>query len=106
MPPKAKLYKSTGKKKNDPQGLSQSTSVSLTSEQEDQFQVELYWCIQQLQSALGSGKLNNKQGLCKLCPVIFTYCTNVNKICCLPVNLDKSNRSNFEQFQFKIFITK
>lgn len=72
MPPKPKLYKSTGKSKNDPQGPSQSSSVSLTSEQADQFQVELYWCIQQLQSALGSGKLNNKQGLYKFSSLIFT----------------------------------
>lgn len=65
MPPKPKLYKSTGKMqlKNGPQDSFQNNAVSLAPEQEQQFQIELYWCIQQLQTALSSGKLNNKQGL-------------------------------------------
>lgn len=65
MPPKPKLYKSTGKaqlKGNSANSMS-SNSISMTPEQEQQFQIELYWCIQQLQTALASGKLNNKQGL-------------------------------------------
>lgn len=39
-------------------------STTLTPEQEQQFEVELCWCIQQLQTALRMGKLNKKQ--CKL----------------------------------------
>lgn len=62
MPPKVKIYKSTGKSqlKNN---VHSPQSISMTPEQEQQFQVELYWCIQQLQTALGNGKLNNKQGI-------------------------------------------
>lgn len=61
MPPKPKIYQFSGKtsSKNSPPNI----PVSLTPEQEEQFQVELYWCVNQLQIALGSGKLNNKQGL-------------------------------------------
>lgn len=66
MPPKPKLYNSLGKSqiknnfKNSPQN-----NLSMTPEQEQQFQVELYWCINQLQTALNCGKLNNKQGRCE-----------------------------------------
>ncbi|KAJ8910845.1 hypothetical protein NQ315_015580 [Exocentrus adspersus] len=42
--------------------LKQSNAPSLTPEFEQQFESELCWCIQQLQIALKSGKLNNKQG--------------------------------------------
>lgn len=30
---------------------------------QEKFEVELCWCIQQLQNALKSGKLNTKQGM-------------------------------------------
>lgn len=65
MPPKLKIYQSTGKTnlKNGSHNSMQNGPASLTPEQEDQLQVELYWCINQLQTALSSGKLNNKQGL-------------------------------------------
>lgn len=65
MPPKAKLYKNTGKSapKMIHQGNQNSPTTSILSpELEQQFEVELCWCIQQLQIALSSGKLNNKQG--------------------------------------------
>nr|CAH7757416.1 unnamed protein product [Callosobruchus chinensis] len=66
MPPKPKLYnKDKGKSKpklgqtnSDP---IPSTSATMSPELEQQFEVELCWCIQQLQIALQSGKLNNKQ---------------------------------------------
>lgn len=73
-PPKAKLHKNTGKSRPAPPQITQSnlnnseiqpstssgtTTTTLTSEQEQQ--AELYWCIQQLQTALSSNKLNNKQ---------------------------------------------
>ncbi|CAH1968872.1 unnamed protein product [Acanthoscelides obtectus] len=67
MPPKPKLYRDKDKGKSKPK-ISQTNpeqvpgpSSAMTSEQEQQFQVELCWCIQQLQIALQSGKLNNKQ---------------------------------------------
>ncbi|KAJ8955304.1 hypothetical protein NQ314_006891 [Rhamnusium bicolor] len=64
MPPKTKLHKSTGKSVIPKQNLNEpspSGTVSLTPEVEQQFEVELYWCIQQLQTALKSIKLNSKQ---------------------------------------------
>lgn len=39
-----------------------SNTISVTPELEQQFEVELCWCIQQLKTALKTGKLNNKQG--------------------------------------------
>nr|CAI5865842.1 unnamed protein product [Callosobruchus analis] len=65
MPPKPKLYKDKGKSKPKLAQTSSnpipSTSAILSPEQEQQFEVELCWCIQQLQIALQSGKLNSKQ---------------------------------------------
>lgn len=70
MPPKAKLHKEKGKLKT----LPKSKSVTLNNVQNDaepstsdidmqrQFEVELCWCIQQLQIALSTGKLSPKQG--------------------------------------------
>lgn len=65
MPPKPKLYQNSGKLnlKNGSSSSSQRNAIALTPEQEEQFQIELCWCINQLQTALSSGKLNNKQGL-------------------------------------------
>lgn len=74
MPPKAKLYKVTGKsliKRPPPVVTSQngnleeagtSNNVSTETAEMQQFEIELCWCIQQLQTALKSGKLNPKQG--------------------------------------------
>lgn len=76
-PPKIKLYKS-GKLKtiNKPQqtetfhnGSSASNRASHTSNQFDsesdrQFELELAWCIQSMESSLNGGKLNANQGLC------------------------------------------
>ncbi|XP_015516238.1 UPF0488 protein CG14286 [Neodiprion virginianus] len=45
------------------ESASTSTSNSLDREAEDKFEVELCWCIQQLQTALDSGKLTEKQTL-------------------------------------------
>lgn len=62
MPPKPKLHKNSGKVATIiPKTI---TSLPLTNdpEAEQQFQVELCWCIQQLQTTLNSGKLNPKQG--------------------------------------------
>lgn len=67
MPPsKVKLHKNTGKSPG-PQKISVqesqgSPTTGLTASQEEQFQSELYWCINQLQQALSMGKLNGKQG--------------------------------------------
>ncbi|XP_072401230.1 UPF0488 protein CG14286 [Diabrotica undecimpunctata] len=71
MPPnKPKLYKNTGKASPKPQKpvqnnipVTQPSTSTTTTEMpnQEQYEVELYWCIQQLQKALGSGKLNNKQ---------------------------------------------
>ncbi|XP_050516016.1 UPF0488 protein CG14286 [Diabrotica virgifera virgifera] len=73
MPPnKPKLYKNTGSGKANPKPqkpvqnnvpvTQPGTSTTATEmPNQEQFEVELYWCIQQLQKALGSGKLNNKQ---------------------------------------------
>ncbi|XP_046747408.1 UPF0488 protein CG14286 [Diprion similis] len=76
MPPKYKPGGRTFPLKNKPTSLppqtlnsipgaesasTPSTSNSLDREAEDKFEVELCWCIQQLQSALDSGKLTEKQ---------------------------------------------
>lgn len=40
----------------------------------EQFELELYWCIQTLENSINSGKLNQKQGKCghtHLCRCIF-----------------------------------
>lgn len=69
-PPKARLHKNTGKSRTGPTQTSNNSeplpstsdpTANLTPEQEQQFQTELYWCIEQLQIALSSNKLNNKQ---------------------------------------------
>lgn len=39
-----------------------NTSTSFSPKLDHQFEAELCWCIQQIQIALKSGKLNNKQG--------------------------------------------
>lgn len=72
-PPKLKLYK-TGKLKtiSKPQqtevshtaGLEgSSTSSQLDSENVRQFELELAWCIQTMESSLSAGKLNAGQGM-------------------------------------------
>lgn len=71
MPPKAKLHHDKGKlkvlPKSKPQVVnnSQNDSEPSTSDidMQRQFEVELCWCIQQLQTALSSGKLSQKQGI-------------------------------------------
>ncbi|KAG5898025.1 hypothetical protein JTB14_001738 [Gonioctena quinquepunctata] len=64
MPPnKPKLYKNTGKLTVLPpvQINSQPSTSTISPELEQKFEIELCWCIQQLQTALKSGKLNNRQ---------------------------------------------
>lgn len=63
MPPKSKLHKSTGKPKSLPKReINEDTpELQLSPEAAQQFELELCWCIQQVQSALKSGKLNAKQ---------------------------------------------
>lgn len=72
MPPKPKLNKFSGKQKAFPQsrnsldnpGISTTTNNEnnvLSQEAQQQFELELCWCIQQLQIAIKSGKLNAKQ---------------------------------------------
>lgn len=65
MPPKTKLHKNSGKPKAMPQPSpttsSGETGSGLSPEVARQFEVELCWCIQELQKALRSGKLNEKQ---------------------------------------------
>lgn len=75
MPPKAKLHTISGKsviKRPPPVVTSQngnleeagtSNNVLTESAEMQQFEVELCWCIQQLQTALKSGKLNPKQSM-------------------------------------------
>lgn len=74
MPPKAKLHKVSGKSliKRPPPVNTQNgnldeagTSDQVASETAEmqQFEIELCWCIQQLQTALKSGKLNSKQSM-------------------------------------------
>jgi hypothetical protein len=64
MPPKTKLYKSKGK--SDLSCSASTNSLHSNSinnpEVQEQFETELCWCIQQLQRALNSSKLNQKQG--------------------------------------------
>ncbi|KAJ8981299.1 hypothetical protein NQ317_004035 [Molorchus minor] len=64
MPAKPKLYKNSKNAANRPscshQIENQVTSV-MTPEFQQKFELELCWCIQQIQVALKSGKLNNKQ---------------------------------------------
>jgi hypothetical protein len=63
MPPKTKLYKSKGK--SDLSCSASTNSLHSNSinnpEVQEQFETELCWCIQQLQRALNSSKLNQKQ---------------------------------------------
>ncbi|KAK9694780.1 protein of unknown function (DUF4615) [Popillia japonica] len=63
MPPKSKLHKSTGKIKSLPklQPEDNPPEIQLSPEAIQQFELELCWCIQQLQAGLKSGKLNPKQ---------------------------------------------
>ncbi|KAI4472111.1 hypothetical protein MML48_1g13869 [Holotrichia oblita] len=63
MPPKSKLHKSTGKIKSlpKPQAEENQPELQLSPEAIQQFELELCWCIQQLQTGLKSGKLNPKQ---------------------------------------------
>lgn len=68
MPPnKLKLHKTTGKNTRKLQKPIENTSESEASSSnleipnQEKFEVELCWCVQQLQKALNSGKLNNKQ---------------------------------------------
>lgn len=89
-PPKAKLHKNTGRLKNINSShgnsmlsgnrehqvvtntlnsrsntrneVSASGNNSAESPAIEQFELELYWCIQTLENSLNSGKLNAKQG--------------------------------------------
>lgn len=74
MPPKPKpgsKKSTTAKKSSGPPKATNSASTSgnknaetasgLTQEAEDQFELELCWCIQQLETCLSSGKLSDKQ---------------------------------------------
>ncbi|XP_055390353.1 UPF0488 protein CG14286 [Condylostylus longicornis] len=76
VPPKAKLYNKTGKLKIIGQNKSHNNVTnnngavevqdnvagsSRDSEADCQFELELCWCIQQLENSLSSGKLNDKQ---------------------------------------------
>ncbi|XP_076294881.1 UPF0488 protein CG14286 [Lasioglossum baleicum] len=54
-PPKATNSASSSGNKNA------ETASGLTQEAEDQFELELCWCIQQLETCLNSGKLSDKQ---------------------------------------------
>ncbi len=75
-PPKLKLYK-TGKPKtllskpptmnavSQTAGTSSNTnttSIELDSDNVRQFELELAWCIQAMESSLNGGKLNGSQG--------------------------------------------
>ncbi|XP_076644998.1 UPF0488 protein CG14286 [Halictus rubicundus] len=86
MPPKPKPgskkstvpKKSTGPPKatNSASGSgskSAETASGLTQEAEDQFELELCWCIQQLETCLTAGKLSDKQAQ------DMTKCLNVLK---------------------------
>lgn len=69
MPPQHKLHKKSGKslfKKSAP--AAQNTPTGNNNEVElaefdQQFETELCWCIQQLQTGLKSQKLSAKQGM-------------------------------------------
>uniref|UniRef100_A0A6P7G5N2 UPF0488 protein CG14286 isoform X2 n=1 Tax=Diabrotica virgifera virgifera TaxID=50390 RepID=A0A6P7G5N2_DIAVI len=111
MPPnKPKLYKNTGSGKANPKPqkpvqnnvpvTQPGTSTTATEmPNQEQFEVELYWCIQQLQKALGSGKLNNKQDAAnmKLQPA-----TTNKKTVFLKKSLFASNVENSFKFNFSI----
>lgn len=78
MPPKGKCNKKLVNSTNIPIKSNESNTsnnIFLTPELEQQFEVELCWCIQQLQVALKSGKLNSKQG--KKNPICFLLITFV-----------------------------
>lgn len=68
MPPRRNLNKYVSKEKNpsikkkETEITSTLTESTLSPELTQQFELELCWCIQQLQIALKSGKLNEKQG--------------------------------------------
>lgn len=47
--------------KRDLPSTSRQTVSGLNQEDEDQFVLELYWCIQELESSLGKGKIQMKQ---------------------------------------------
>lgn len=74
MPPKMKLHKEKGKLKSIPKASTSSSEnaapvpLESDSESRQQFEVELLWCIHQLQNALESGKLSQKQSrvLCNI----------------------------------------
>ncbi|XP_078038848.1 UPF0488 protein CG14286 [Augochlora pura] len=72
MPPKPGNKKSAAVKKSTvtPESTSVAstsenktaeTASGLTQEAEDQFELELCWCIQELEKSLTTGKLSNKQ---------------------------------------------
>lgn len=71
-PPKARLHKSTGKLKTIPKAPptlamaanADTASQSIPSESDRQFELELYWCIQQLENSLNMPHVreNNKKG--------------------------------------------
>uniref|UniRef100_A0A0K8TR65 Uncharacterized protein n=1 Tax=Tabanus bromius TaxID=304241 RepID=A0A0K8TR65_TABBR len=70
MPPtKGKLYSKTGKHKirkpeNVPAAQTSTPAEGPSNGNVDpgqQFELELYWCIQQLENSLNSGKLNQRQ---------------------------------------------
>lgn len=47
--------------KSDLPSTSRETVSGLNQEDQDQFVLELYWCIQELESSLGKGKIQMKQ---------------------------------------------
>ncbi|XP_060829350.1 UPF0488 protein CG14286 isoform X2 [Bombus pascuorum] len=66
--PRTNAKKPTANKKNaEPPKLPDSASIGvetnsgLSQEAEDQFEVELCWCIQQLEMCLGTGKLPERE---------------------------------------------
>ncbi|EFN62368.1 UPF0488 protein CG14286 [Camponotus floridanus] len=44
-----------------PEAVDANSASGLNLEMEDKFELELCWCIQQLEASLASGKLHNKQ---------------------------------------------
>lgn len=72
MPPKARLHNRNGKIKsfpqkvqnNDPQPSSsaESSIAGSTSENDRKFDVEVCWCIQQLETTLENKHINPKLG--------------------------------------------
>lgn len=61
----------------------------------EQFELELYWCIQTLENSLGSGKLNAKQGKGKhMIWLLLLLLENMKCIFCqLPQNMSKLCRN-------------